>query len=322
MVKTYSKDKIISLIKLGNIDKIKSMLRYCEYNDVKEYIIEAIRSNNLKIVEILFDFYPEIHLYWDRKGFIDEASKYGYINIIKYFFDIKKCSAPWWYYEEAIKNAIKNGNIDIVKYLIENSYEESYNIPSWKYYELIVMAISYNNKDIIIYLIEKSGAITQDALEMAIKNKDIDMFRFLIKQDIRFGIRINELVDVAQSTENTEIINFVDRIVNDYYDGHFKIYTFEEAVKKGNLKIAENYIKNGDHLDSNLNELLIFTCEHDDTNMSKLLIDAGADLRFNKDEPLKIASNNLNYELVKILIEKGADTKVINNEILMILLDL
>lgn len=58
---------------------------------------------------------------------------------------------------------------------------------------------------------------------------------------------------------------------------------------------------------TNLNEDLVTAARYGVYKLVELLLDAGADVHYNNDDALHVASSNGHYDVVKLLLYRGAD---------------
>ena len=187
--------------------------------------------------------------------------------------------------------AAYNGNLDNFIYLEENGLSIQNDRDSDK---LLLTAIQNNKYNIVKYLFQQGESLTlkdnadnypwvtfNNPIDNVIKNGNIEMIKLLVN----YGYPItNETVSYAAQ----KAIEFHQTEVLNYF------------LNKG-LDIND--------IDKNLGRTLLeASCQFDDIEVAKLLIEKGADENgFGASVPLISAVQSGNVEMVKLLIDNGAD---------------
>jgi ankyrin repeat protein len=85
------------------------------------------------------------------------------------------------------------------------------------------------------------------------------------------------------------------------------INIFLEAVRDGELAIAQSMVEGGIDVTLYDNQAIIEACKRGHYEMAVFLVEKGADVRARKDLCIQIASNLDKLPLIAFLVERGAD---------------
>jgi len=319
--------KLKENIQLNELTNLVKLLVFNNNNDILE---RAIKANDLTSVKFIIensDIKDEKLLLLTLENKQLEISKYLIEKNIGIDLDNKSL-----YY------AIKNGYLDIVKLILKDNAQV--------FNEALRMAAEYGQLDIIKYIIKECSsefidihAQNDHALQWAFKNKHYETFKFLVDEaNADISIIKNKALREAYIINDMDTVKYIIELKNED----------TIKIKKEILNCAEKFaykdaieilIDNGFVLDSSCNMCLGENGETDCINILKYidnktlllkwasikgyliivkyLINAGADVHYDNDVALRIASANGKLEVVKYLIEEaGAYIYAQNNNAL------
>ena len=251
----------------GNSSFFKSVIGYCKgyASGLNTCFMEAVRSSNLEVVDLLLDM--GIGPKEDSKySALDLASELNALPLVKKLIKNKftfndstivaavvKDNLPLvkllleaelrlrnWTHDGIHKNlqthAALNGRLEILKYLLECNGEISAGI--------LVEAASHGHIDMVKFLVANGcdhRESSYQAFYCAIKEKNVDMIRYLISLGITCAGHKSALFRHACKSGLTEIIG-------DFMKLGVKIDTYvravAEAIEKDNHDMISFFIKN------------------------------------------------------------------------------
>ncbi|OUM67286.1 hypothetical protein PIROE2DRAFT_5350 [Piromyces sp. E2] len=253
--------------------------------------LEAIKQNNLEIVQLLVDY----------------ATTYSIpININ---------DRDYWWGNYPLLEAIKQNNVDIVALLVKYDYQNMKNIHSGtielKNYPLLE-AIKHNSLEIVKRLMEyadhheiiininESNALRQTPLANAIQHHNLSLVKLLLDYSSNHAITINleDLCRTSVKQNNIEMVNLFMDYANDHntkirindLEEWENSSTFMEAICQNNhrmVKLLMTYAKNHD-IPISINEKNSF-----------------------ENFPLLEAIHHNNLDMVEILINYAEEQKII-----------
>lgn len=172
------------------------------------------------------------------------ATSNGCLELVKYIFESTKSDT---YIDEAMRFAAKKGHINIVEYL-KNKTDITFmdNI-------ILIEAVEKNHIKMVEYLIQNGCNIMareNSAIEIAVKNGNLDMLKLIIK----YGGSVKNAFNVASINGRFEIIQYlVNNNIIDITNPSFDIVL---AAAWGHLDIVKYLLKNGANISSQNNKAI------------------------------------------------------------------
>jgi ankyrin repeat protein len=292
-----SRDKFDKAVKSGDLETVRSNLKYEFLNSSKDYnqsypIIQATKNNDFKMVKLLVESGAKHRFGYDING------KNGF---------------------QALHIASKNGYLEIAKLLIEQGADLNFTT-SYKYGGFTPLHIATINKQLEItkLLIEQGADLNirangyagqyshSTALIIALLNEDLEIAKLLIDNNASLEPAIFYEPQIYFKTT---------------YNNPSHFTALQIALDRGYLEISKLLIEKG--ADINVQgqggyqwkPLHIASSSKGHLEVVKLLIEKGADINVQGEgryqwTPLHIASDKGHLEIVKLLIKKGADINV------------
>jgi ankyrin repeat protein len=96
---------------------------------------------------------------------------------------------------------------------------------------------------------------------------------------------------------------------------------FISAIKEQNIVEVVRMAKMQADIHQNNHQPIKLACEIGNVEIVKVLINKGVHLHFNNEEPLRIANNFQYFEIFKLLLETGANPFVLEHEVLRVSID-
>jgi ankyrin repeat protein len=268
------------------------MIIYYEFRD-------RARQSDLGFLDFIKRYSKEL-LLENSDSLMTLASKYGRVKSLEFLlendFDIHFSE------EICLKWASQNGHLDIVKLLIENGAD----IHAKEDYALSI-ACRNGHFEIVKYLVANGANIhtwSDQPLLWSLLSKHDDISLFLIKNNADCNAQA-EILDYACCNGNIEILNLIiERGIN-----------VSNLINLGKRRaFVTNFLMDNFNLPDNfLNDILINACRFSDIEIVTCSLDNGADINSCNGMPLSYAIKNKNTEISKYLIERGADVSLINN---------
>jgi len=193
-------EKIFNLIKTGNINELKEVLKDSNHNlnheiyEDKIPIHIAVENNKIEIVKYLIEEKKvniNIREIYNRRTPLHIASQRGFLDIVKYLIEKgANINIVDVLYETACQLSIKHKHVDVAKYFIE--YFKTNNINNragfnGDYY--IHTAVSQNSIEIVKLLIENKicnvymeNNYTKTPLIMACEIGSIEIVKYLVEK--------------------------------------------------------------------------------------------------------------------------------------------
>lgn len=214
--------KDLALIKASKNGHLEIVRYLCEnganiHTDEDRVVIDASQNGHLEIVKYLHNNGANIHTEEDYA--LIEASENGHLEVVKYLCenDAKISAQDYLALVLAVENehltilqyfidcnvdieifsellfqtAISYGHIHIVEYLCENS-----SLIQGNQNNFIKYASAYGRLETIKYLLEK-GADINSALITAIKNKRIDIIKYICDLDVDIRVDNDSAINYA-----------------------------------------------------------------------------------------------------------------------------
>ncbi len=149
------------------------------------------------------------------------------------------------------------------------------------------------------------------ALRMAIEKKNLVIAKILIDKGADIYVNNFKNLIVASSNNSLDILMLLIEISGDKISNYKKIIekALKEASLRGHFEIVQVLIKFVERYDKSL----IRACFNGHLSIAKLLVDNGANPRYDNDLPLLITCYTNHVEIIDYLVEKGADIHI-NNE--------
>lgn len=220
-------------------------------------------------------------------------------------------------------------NLETIKYLIRSGADISINN-----YHVLCWSMAKKYFDIVKYLINSGADIKANdnyLLRTTISTSNLSMLEYLIKKGIDVQYNNNFPIYLAASLGFTDI---VERLVKEGADfranndeplkmalehGHYDMvvylinlginvqindeYPLRAATKYQHKSIIDFLITKGAGLD----RALCFAIINNETTTIRHLVEYGANVQFDNNEPIMIATKQGNLDLVGYLVENGAD---------------
>lgn len=226
----------------------------------------------------------------------------------------------------AINYALNNNYLDIVFELSKqglNLNEVNHNGTP-----LINYAISTNLFSLLTIMCESKVDLNRrrdfyTPLTLAIKNKNTEMIKYLIKQgaDINVTGYFNDTpLQVAiyhQDMENIQLLIELKADIKKITES--KDSAFSTAIEFGSMEAVQLLLKHepkliNHHSAEKLNKLLTFCLERTRLDQAKLLIDSGIQLISSDNQLIHKSVIDNNFKLVSFLIQHGANLNIPNTE--------
>ncbi|XP_057317964.1 ankyrin-3-like [Microplitis mediator] len=252
---------------------------------------QAIEENNYEIVEYVISNGAEINNAYDygecRMTPLEHAVKRGYQQIVKLLIEYNVDVNHRSFLEPGcLITAIKNDNFEIFQLLLDAGAD---------------IHIFYNGKSLIF---------------MAVDKNSYEITKHLINHgaDVNTCFRDKTLLYRAVENENERIVELlinnkvdVNKIIKDKYLLNSFPTALYKAVEIGNLNIVKILI-NAPNIDvdlsGRLNDLPLHEAiRKNNYEITKCLIEHGANINTKYENPLNIAINNGNKEIVQLLID-------------------
>lgn len=269
-----------------------SFLRGTYVSDYEEFVDLTDRVSNY---DVLFNFYERnfdkiwdvdylnlyndlVYLESDRiSEIILMGSQLSKEKRIRFIDNLdKKYLYEFWSYEKlsSLEEAfVAYGFIDVIKDLL---IVKKSNIKQL-FLTMLIVAIHYKQKEIVILLLDNNPGMNLGTIvELCITNNDTEMFDVLYSK-------------ITKSDQLVTCLRF--------------------SVEKNNLYFAEKLLKIKKF---ELRYVMATACEKNYKEMIDLLLDYGASINFNGYNhtlvnPLDVAINAANLDLVKFLVDRGAN---------------
>lgn len=202
--------------------------------------------------------------------------------------------------ENAIKGAVIGGDLRIVKYLVErgaNLFPAADN--------LLPLAIGENNLHLLPYLESQGLVITPGrATEAFITAADRDRLSVLKFLDKLEGIDQQTLSRALARARSIDVFRYLLDKGAQYFPSP---YALSNAITGAPPEFLEFLLKNYQWSLSKINQALVFASRFGKLRQVEILLDAGADIHYDRDVALSFAVQENNLPMVKLLVERGAN---------------
>ena len=349
------KEKLINDIKKNKINSVKNFIKHddcniyinfltietlikiaIEYKNLeiklflekiynkKNELINAIKNNNLELVNSLFvEHRKELDLSTVYDA-IETASEYGNLEVVKLYYE--NHNFPYESnsrIKNALDNAFKNNHLNIITYIIDK-------LPEFIDEFIYKLANLYNNFEFINILSNLGVNIYSNNNIIRLKSiyKDIVNIKFLIKNNVNIHINNEEILRFASLCGNLKIVKYLvenganinandDEALRNTFYNESKIMMLERCV---NICFNNNYDDSNYYYDYNndnkythfKNELFLNKLGRSKIKIRKYLIENGANINANNGEILIRSINNSHF--IKYLIKKNVNIHANNDE--------
>lgn len=212
--------------------------------------------------------------------------------------------------------------------LINNDYDQLKNISDIPIDRLVRYFIKKNNLEIIMRIADEYeyDFSNEDnyALKVAVVNNSIDILKYLLlNSNIDIHVDNDYCIKVACQGGHYEIVKMLMsaganfRIDEDY---PFRVtQSFGGVLNQigDRINITKLLIENGADIHAKNDYAFAIACEHNDLEMVKTLLHYGANIHANDDLGLLNAVSCNYYEMVHFLIESGANIHAQNSKALL-----
>ena len=252
----------------------------------------------VEIVKYLVEHGVNIHSTYEYALCI--ASENGHLEVVKYLIEIQKSTQDIEHFEEefrlAFDTACMAGQLELVKYFIENGINLKENG-----IDGLCGACQKGQLEIIKYLLEKGVDIhdvNDCALREAIESKQLEVTKYLLEKGATL---YDEFIDLACKNKDLQIIDCLIELSTDV------INSLCYSSERGLLDIVKYLVeKYHPPLESALSSAGV----ENQVEIMKYLISQGADIHWNNDYALYMACWVGNLEAFKYLVEHGADISI------------
>jgi ankyrin repeat protein len=207
---------------------------------------------------------------------------------------------------EPIKNAINHNNMKIMDLLIGSLKHNEDNrtfiavcsgIAEWCVYK--------NSPDALEVLLNHGLPIDscQEALNIAIDGANVVICEFLLSKGITISYSNDYAFRLAVINKDINIIDLLITATND--KERFASHIVYHAVQTSNVELFHYALKYTSNISINDDEPLAIAVVKDDTDMTKALLDAGADYRSRNYQSVKNAIANNNTQILECFLERG-----------------
>lgn len=271
-------------------------------------IRNAIKSGSIETVIYLKDKGSVVDSKGD--GALYECIIRGYNDILQYL--IESGTTTHKESHQPIGAAIEYNNIDVVKYLIEQGASACDGLQSAIYlnrFDIVRLIVDnylvLQNIDNLVYLVQ------------AIDHRDNRVLKYLVDNGINVNVKNDFAIQYATMQGNFEAVKcLVEKGANLLNNS-----LVSNACEVGHGEMAAYLISNGARHKKfrrmEYNEIIDYVAKNSDTSLVsavvvgsmsriKYLIDNGADIHVNRDEPLRVAALKGDIDLVKYLVDHGA----------------
>ncbi|XP_057334146.1 putative ankyrin repeat protein RF_0381 [Microplitis mediator] len=267
--------------------------------DLRRALNRAIECENIPTVKLLIRKGADANLS-DRgvKGPLEIAFDKKNVEMIEILIAAGFDATKTFDIDNSLHIAIIQNNYEKIKNFIENRVD----INDTSYFKKtpLTLAVEENNK-LVIELLLKNGAKPEQATILAaIKNNNLDVVKILI--DSGAYISLTTLLKVMEKViyENEPERYIFRGLTED--SGPLRLSTsrkYEEFIKlliKNGVDVNYQYSFKGSPLD--------IACKHNDLELVKILVEAGANVHISLNEyyPIKSAVEHNNYQLAEYLV--------------------
>ncbi|XP_057321936.1 ankyrin-1-like [Microplitis mediator] len=272
--------------------------------DLAKALFRAIECENIPTVELLIRKGADANAsLWGKKRPLEIAFDKKNIKIIEILIATGFDGSKTFDINNSLHIAIIQNNYEKIKNLIENGVD----INDTSYFKKtpLTVAAEENNKPVVELLLENGTKPEGAAILAAIKNNNLELFKILIDTGVNIPLSaLVKLMDVIYTGEYRKSLfprgTNVNRVNRD--SGALQLPTSrnnEEFVKlliKKGVDVNYKYEYRGSPLD--------IACRHNDLELVKILVEAGANVHISLDEYSLIESaiNHNNYQLVEYLV--------------------
>ena len=216
-----------------------------------------------------------------------------------YLFSVKHKESYYGNMNEnkKLQKAIKFNELDIVRYLVE---EKGLKISD----DAIEIASKNRHLDMVTYLVEKGARINKNAVFYAVVNKNLDMVTYLVEK----GARIYDDAVVHQAILNNDL-DMVKYLVKK--GAKIDDYAVEFAAGTGNLELVTYLVEKGAKIAGAVRSAAYVG----NLDIVTYLVEKGGKIY---DDAVQNATYKGKLDIVKYLVEKGAkiDEYAVNQAIL------
>jgi ankyrin repeat protein len=294
------------LIRERNIDIIKYMWSKGVLNE--DCILTAIEFNNKELVEFFLDNGVNIHYRNDVA--IITAAEVGNLDILLYLID--KGADIHVNRDDIMHAAVYGNNIEVIRTLLNMGVSV---MPH--YSRIMYDAIKQSPIDIIRLLLDNSGVINpQNTLfsHLAIIRCNIEIFELLLDRGLIIDYKSHNTLGIIIEKGEYEMLRYLKGIINQGVATRELLL----AVQHSRLEILKYLIENGQDPNSGCGKLLVSTISNEcEDGILELLIDKGADIHINNDEPLIQAIRMNNHRAIRLLLDRGSEIYLKNDNILI-----
>lgn len=198
-------------------------------------------------------------------------------------------------YEAGLISAIKKNHHDVVNFLIDNGADIHFNND-----EPLAIACEYSDIDIVKKLVRNGCDInkTNSPLKLACYKGRLEIVKYLVENGA--DINSNNSEGLVMACKN--------------YFGYSRFFVGEKSDKLGVINFL---IEHGINITS---DALIEACKEQNLKLIKLLVENGADIHINNDEPFRVAclDHHLsNPKLVEYFLDNNVNIHIQNDELLL-----
>jgi ankyrin repeat protein len=281
----------------GHLDVVKFLLSVevdVSTNDGCEALRNAIINNYLDVAECLMRYGARIDFDSFTSFNQEHETKYKYIlSKINNRYDLGR----------ALCQAATYGDLKEVKRLVRSEGADvHYECDDPVYY-----AAGHDNLDIVKYLVEQGADIhvaDEVTLRRSAERGHLEVVEYLISQGADVSACNNNALMDAVDNKNLDMIRL---LIENGADVHARENWIFENYSDEIVRYVKMLEKSKG---SSLGERLVAVAKDGNLQEVKYLINKGADVHYESDDPVYFAAANGHLDIVKYLIDKGADIHV------------